>query len=151
MAEELFHIRDAREDDLGYCTSYAFAEGMGGIDSTENLRVAVDDIDEVVGFLRLTFDEVGVAHVNPVVTYPTWRGVGVGRALVEDALETQGELRLVSRGSSLTFYEALGFVPVDWADIRGEIVAECDECELFDECGPVPLGKKLQRPSEGVD
>lgn len=142
MTEELFHIRDAREDDLPFCTSYANAEGMSAIESAKNLRVAVNEDDEVVGFLRLAFSDEGVAHVNPVVTHPTWRGVGVGRALIMDALDRQGELRLVARGSSLGFYRKLGFDDLGWDGIYDKVAAECDECDLFDECAPVPLIRK---------
>lgn len=136
-----FHIRDARQDDLAHADALAYAEGMGTIESVENVRVAVNDVDEVIGFLRLVFDEGNVAHVNPVVIHPSWRGRGVGRALVEDAAARAGELRLVSRGTSLAFYRALGFVDLPWSAIEPDIVAECDGCELYDVCGPVPMGR----------
>lgn len=141
MASELFRIRDARLDEKPVLDAYANAEGMDGLPSVERVRVAANEDDEVVGFLRIALDAAGVAHVNPVVVHETWRGFGVGRALVDEALADYGELRLVSRGTSLPFYEALGFEPIAWDLIKPEIAAECDECELYSECGPVPMAK----------
>lgn len=141
MADELFTLRPAREDDMPYLDSYAYAEGMPNIPSPQNVTVAVNADDVPVGFIRINPDEAGVAHVNPVVTCATWRGYGVGRALVEDALRRFGELRLVSRGSSLAFYRALGFEDVPWDAIKPQIAAECDGCELYDECRPQPVRK----------
>lgn len=139
---DLFHIRDARPDDWATLNAYAYAEGMDNLPSLERVRVAVNDADEVVGFIRITIGGNGVAHINPVVTYASWRGYGVGRALAEEALAHYGELRLVSRGSSRAFYDAMGYRCIAWDDIEPEVAGECDGCEMRDECGPTPMGKK---------
>ncbi|WP_139653677.1 GNAT family N-acetyltransferase [Raoultibacter phocaeensis] len=139
---ELFTIRHAEPGDCATLTAYSSLEGMGPIEPGDTVRVAVSDDGDIVGFIRLVFDSAGVCHINPVVVYSTWRGFGVGRALVEGALGEFGELRLVSRGTSRAFYEALGFEAIPWDDIHPPIVEECDECELFDECSPLPMRKK---------
>ncbi|MEG1397363.1 MAG: GNAT family N-acetyltransferase [Raoultibacter sp.] len=141
MSEALFFLRAASDRDLPVLDSYAAAEGMGNIPCADHVCVAVNDSDEIVGFIRLVFDDAKVCHVNPVVVYPSWRGVGLGRALIDYAAQRFGEVRLVSRGSSLAFYEALGFTPLPWDEIKPEIVEECTECELRDECHPVPLSR----------
>lgn len=139
MGNEPFRIRAAREEDLATLSAYAYAEGMGDIEATDGVTVAANEADEPVGFIRIVTDEAGVAHVNPVIVYPTWRGLNVGRALMEDASARYGELRLVSRGSSKPFYDALGFSPIGWESIKPEIAAECDDCELREECTPQPM------------
>ncbi|MBX9034973.1 GNAT family N-acetyltransferase [Gordonibacter massiliensis (ex Traore et al. 2017)] len=144
MTDELFTIRDARADDKPVLDAYANAEGMDAIPDIEGVRVAVNGDDEVVGFIRIALDEEdGTAFVNPVITHETWRGYGVGRALMDEALARHGELRLVSRGGSLPFYEALGYERIGWDLIKMELVDDCDHCELRDECGPVPMRKRL--------
>lgn len=145
MSNDLFSLRPARDDDMPLINAYAYAEGMPDIPNTEGVTVAANADDEPVGFIRIAFDDAGVAHVNPVVTYTAWRGYGVGRALVEDALARFGELRLVSRGGSLAFYRALGFEDAEWDAIKPSIAAECDGCELRDECQPQPVAKKLAK------
>lgn len=142
MTNELFTIRDARPDDKAVLDAYANAEGMDAIPSIEGVRVAANEDDEVVGFIRVSLNGEGVAFVNPVITHETWRGFGVGRALMEEALERYGEVRLVSRGVSKAFYEALGYEPIEWDDIEMTLVDDCDHCELREECGPQPMGKK---------
>ncbi len=144
MADELFSIRDAREDDKPVFDAYCNAEGMDAIPSIERVRVAVNEDDEVVGFIRIALDDEGVAFVNPVITHATWRGFGVGRALMDEALARYGELRLVSRGQSLAFYEALGYERIGWDLIKMALVEDCEECELRDECGPVPMRKRAE-------
>ncbi|MBC2890243.1 GNAT family N-acetyltransferase [Gordonibacter massiliensis (ex Traore et al. 2017)] len=144
MTDELFTIRDARADDKPVLDAYANAEGMDAIPDIEGVRVAVNGDDEVVGFIRIALDEEdGTAFVNPVITHETWRGYGVGRALMDEALARHGELRLVSRGGSLPFYEALGYERIGWDLIKMALVDDCDHCELRDECGPVPMRKRL--------
>ena len=144
MTDDLFTIRDARADDKPVLDAYANAEGMDAIPDIEGVRVAVNGDDEVVGFIRIALDEEdGTAFVNPVITHETWRGYGVGRALMDEALARHGELRLVSRGGSLPFYEALGYERIGWDLIKMALVDDCDHCELRDECGPVPMRKRL--------
>lgn len=139
MSTALFSIRAAEECDQASINTFAHAEGMDSIAVLEHVFVAVNETDEVVGFIRIAFDEKRVAHVNPVVVYSTWRGFGVGRALTEYVQDLFGELRLVSRGGSKAFYEALGFIPCTWEDIYPPIAQECDGCEMKDECGPTPM------------
>lgn len=141
MPDAPFTLRDAREGDLVYLNAYAAAEGMDALPSAAGVRVAVNEGDVPVGFLRLQKGENGVFHVNPVVTCATWRGWGVGRALVEEALATCGELRLVARGASIPFYIALGFKELSWDAIAPEIAADCDGCEMRGECRPLPMGR----------
>ena len=143
MNDELFALRPAREGDMDLINAYAYAEGMPDVPGIEGVTVAANSDDEPVGFIRIVLDDAGVAHINPVVTYEPWRGYGVGRALVEDALVRHGELRLVSRGGSLAFYRALGFEDIPWEAVKPEIAAECDGCELYEECTPQPVEKKF--------
>lgn len=142
MNDTLFSIRSAEECDLASINAFAHAEGMDSIDTVESVFSAVNTDDELVGFIRIAFDDASIAHVNPVVVYHTWRGFGVGRALTKYALERFGELRLVSRGNSKPFYEALGFTSCAWEDIYPPIAQECDGCEMREECNPTPMKKQ---------
>ena len=138
--KELFTIRDARASDMELIDAYAHAEGMDRMPGLERIRVAVNDEDVAVGFCRLQDDVNGIAYVNPIVTCQTWRGYGVGRALIKDARETAGELRLISRGASEGFYRKLGFVEMPWSEVDLEAASEdCDNCPWRDACGPVPM------------
>ena len=85
-------------------------------------------------------DVNGIAYVNPIVVYPTWRGYNVGRALMDDAHALAGELRLIARGTSVGFYRKLGFVDMPWEDVDLEAAEEdCDNCPYRESCGPVPM------------
>lgn len=120
--------------------AYANAEGMDVIPGPARVRVAVDSSDAVVGFCRLQDDVNGIAYVNPIVTYSAWRGYGVGRALILDALEQAGELRLIARGASVGFYRRLGFEEMPWDEVDLEAAEEeCDSCPYRADCGPVPM------------
>ena len=143
MSDSLFSIREAREEDLPYVNSYAYNEGMDAIPGLELLWVAVNDDDVPVGFIRLSNIDGDVAYINPIVTLASWRGFGVGKALVEFAHGLYPELRLVSRGTSHAFYEALGYRDCAWEDIVPEVANECDGCPMYDECGPRPMVKRV--------
>ena len=125
---------------MGLIDAYAHAEGMDKIPGPDRVRVAVNDDDVVVGFCRLQDDVNGVAYVNPIVTYAPWRGYGVGKALIADARDRVGELRLISRGTSEGFYRKLGFVEMPWSNVDLEAASEdCDNCPYRAACGPVPM------------
>lgn len=136
---DLFTLRSAKADDIELLNAYAYREGMDDLPSLDRVRVAVNDADEPVGFIRIALDDAGAAFVNPVVVYSAWRGYGVGRALVESALREYGELRLVSRGSSKGFYSALGFEECGWDLISEGVTDDCAHCDIRGECGPQPM------------
>lgn len=136
---DLFTLRPARPSDKALLDSYTYAEGMDNIPDVEGVTVAVNAEDMPVGFIRIVQDAEGVAHIYPIVTYSAWRGYGVGRALVDDAVAHFGELRLVSRGSSRGFYEALGFEECDWSMISPGMSEDCPNCSWRDECDPCPM------------
>ncbi len=141
MNDAMFTLRAARESDRALIDAYAYSEGMDHLPSLERVTVAANGQDEPVGFIRIALNSQGVAHINPVVVYREWRGYGVGRALVEDAEAHYGELRLVSRGSSKPFYDALGYEECGWDMIEPGVSDDCDGCELRAECGPCPMRK----------
>ena len=138
---ELFTLRPARPEDKDVIDTYAYWEGMDQMPSVDSITVAESAAGDVVGFVRVAQGVNGIYHVNPVVTVSTWRGYGVGRALMEDAFKHYGELRLVARGSAVGFYERLGFTEITWDDIDKAEVDDCDHCPMRQECGPVPMGK----------
>lgn len=139
---ELFSLRPAVEADRPYLDSYTYAEGMDYLPSLDGVTVAANAGDEPVGLIRIVRDSMGVAHINPVVVHASWRGYGVGKALVDDAQQRFGELRLVSRGSSKPFYDALGFEECGWEMIEKGVSEDCDGCELRDECCPQPMRRR---------
>ncbi len=147
---ELFTLHDAHPSNLEAINCLSHSEGFGVVEKGDTVRVALNEDGEVVGFMRLVFDDSGVCHINPVVVYSTWRRFGVGRALMNDALKRYGEVRLVSRGSSLHFYEALGYESCEWDEIKSEVAAECDECEMREECNPSPMKAILAYPEYGT-
>lgn len=139
MTDELFTLRPAREADRAYLDLYTYAEGMDYLPSLEGVTVAANADDEPVGFIRIAQGANGFAHVNPVVVHASWRGYGVGQALVDDAQRTYGELRLIARGSSKPFYDKLGFAECDWGDVDTTVTEDCDGCPMREECAPCPM------------
>ena len=135
----LFTLRDARESDIPMINAYTYAEGMDNIPSLDNVRVAANADDVAVGFIRIQHCADGRAYINPMATYSAWRGYGVGRALIQDAIEREGALWFVSRGGSIGFYERMGCVACDWEEIHPDIASDCDGCPMRDECGPLPM------------
>lgn len=137
---DLFTIRDAVETDAVLVNHYAGLEGMEFMPNMEHIRVAVNDDDQAVGFCRIQKTTEGIAYINPIVVLGSWRGYGVGRALIEDAHEREGMLCLVSRGPVTAFYRKLGFVDMPWDEVDLEAASEdCDNCSIRDECNPVPM------------
>ena len=141
-SSEYVTLRPARDGDLKLLNAYNAQAGMDDMLDIAGVTVAVEKTDTPVGHIRIAYGDNGVAHVNPVVVYAPWRGIGVGRALMEDALERTGELRLIARGESVPFYRALGFAEIPWEDIAPGVTDDCSACTWRDECSPVPMGRK---------
>ena len=140
MTDELFTIRDATDEDLPVIDAYAYAEGMDDMPNAEGIRVAVEASGAIVGFCRMFRADDGNDYVRPMVTYPTWRGYGVGRALIEDALaRSNGQLLLISRGWSKAFYTACSFEDATWEDLDEVVREDCTYCEMREECNPQPM------------
>lgn len=137
--EAIYTLRPACEADRAAIELMCGLEGMDTFDDMSEAMVAVNETGEAVGFIRIVVGANGIAYVNPVVVYPTWRGLGVGRALTDDAQERAGELRLVSRGASRAFYERMGFSACDWDMIEPGVSEDCDHCSWRDECAPQPM------------
>jgi predicted GNAT family N-acyltransferase len=95
-----------------------------GIDPTLDWDGLDDQCDHFVAYLF--HNPVGVARLRPldttiaklerVAVLKTWRGLGIGQGLVKAAIHratTQGitTLTLHAQLPSVSFYEALGFIP----------------------------------------
>ncbi len=141
---ELFTLRAAKPEDKQLIDVYTYHEGMDFVPGLEGITVAVNADDLPVGFIRIKKDRAGIANIYPIVINAQWRGYGVGKRLVEDALETYGELRLVSRGSAYGFYKSLGFEECDWSLIDPDAAEDCPSCTMRDECDPQPMRKLVR-------
>ncbi len=111
---------------------------MGTLSGFEDTLVATDANGAIVAFCRLRIYE-GIAHVNPIVVDESLRGHGVGAALMGAARERYGELRFVARGSAVGFYKFIGCTPVPWEEIAPEVAHDCDDCDEYETCHPLPM------------
>lgn len=141
--DALYALRPAREADRPAIELMLGLEGMDVFEGLDDVTVAVNGSDEPVGFIRIAVGPNGVAYVNPVIVYRTWRGLGVGQALTDAAQARHGELRLVSRGASKPFYDAMGFKACGWDEIVPGVSEDCDHCSWRDECAPVPMKRAI--------
>ena len=107
--------------------------------------VAVDEADEVVGYLRIQHTDKG-PHVAPIAVREGWQGRGVGRVLMADALERHGTLKLVSRGDVAGFYRSLGCTPIPFEEISGDLEEDCEHCPDRSECRPVAFALAKEQP-----
>lgn len=138
QVHDLVTLRPANDEERISINALLASEGFDQVETVLGITVAANEDDEMVGFVRVQDDDEGCAHIYPVVVYETWRGFGVGRVLVEQVMEDRGQVKLISRGHSNKFYEALGFEKAPWEDMADFVVDDCNACELRDECGPQP-------------
>lgn len=146
MAQEgfsLFYIRKAMEADYAAIALLLESEGMGVPAAYLDGYVAANDNDEPVGYIRVQETEQG-PHVAPVAVFSAWRGLGIGRALMDHELCRCGSLKLVAQGSSAPFYRALGYREISFSQISCQLEEDCGACEHASECGPVPFMKSYE-------
>jgi predicted N-acetyltransferase YhbS len=141
-----YTIRAFRDVDLPYLNLLLQQEGMALLQADDLCQsfVAVNSAGEPVGFIRILKVDDAVnpaassAYVYPVAVFSHWRGHGVGRALVQQALRKYGELRLVACRDSRDFYPKCGFESVGWEQIAGLITRDCELCPDLKTCDPQP-------------
>ncbi|MDR2672158.1 MAG: GNAT family N-acetyltransferase [Coriobacteriales bacterium] len=149
----LFTIRSAHKRDLPWLHLLFEQDGMPHPPESDllNGRVAVNDVDEPVGFIRVlelgdeTNPQASGAYVYPVIVFEQWRKHGVGKALIKQALLDFGELRLVACRDSRGFYPRCGFVPLEWEKIAGPIARDCELCPDLATCDPQPFVAQADR------
>jgi predicted N-acetyltransferase YhbS len=129
-------LRALKSEDVDRVLSLGEEAQMGILKNLDAVTVAVNEQDEVLGFLRITSID-GICYVNPVVVAPQWQGRGIGRNLMLNALEKYDELRFVSRSSCIDFYVKLHCETIPWDMISPQIAQDCEDCELM--CSPQPM------------
>ena len=114
----------------------------------ENARdfyVYVDD-DGVGGLVALHIDLIDLAEVRSLVVRNRLRGQGIGRKLVEVAIQEARQLEM-SRVYTFTripqFFEGLGFSEVDRAELPYKAFKDCLQCPLFPGCDETALMKDV--------
>lgn len=131
-----FTLRPAQAHDEDAVRTLMAWGGMALATDWQTATVAVDDDDNVVGYLRVQLTDKG-PHVAPVAVVDGWQGRGVGRALMDEALKRHGYLKLVSRGEAAGFYRSIGCEEIDFDEISGELEEDCVHCPDREACQPV--------------
>jgi GNAT superfamily N-acetyltransferase len=144
--DELFHIRSVSEIDYPYIVTLLTEEGLGIPLQWREGTAAVNDDDELVGYIYIQRTAVG-SHVAPIAVFSGWRGRGVGQALIQFELERNKTLKLVARGDSVGFYRALEFSEISFCEISDELEEDCNVCMYREECGPVAFIKHADKTS----
>lgn len=108
--------------------------------------IAMDN-SKIVGFTALHIHTYELAEVRSLIVESTYRGKGVGKALVLGAIEEAKKLG-IKEVLSLTyepeFFRKLGFVEIPKESIpEHKIWADCIRCKHFPICNEISLIKKL--------
>ena len=110
-------------------------------ENARDFHVYVDDRG-VGGLVALHIDLIDLAEVRSLVVHPDLRGNGIGRQLVEAAIAEAQYLEM-SRVYLFTripaFFERLGFVAVDRAELPYKAFKDCLQCPLFPGCDETAL------------
>ncbi|MBW7862953.1 MAG: N-acetyltransferase [Candidatus Hydrogenedens sp.] len=120
----------------------------------ENVRdffVYVDG-DGLGGLVALHIDMVDLAEIRSLVVRPGLRGRGVGRRLVQAALQEADDLdigRVYAFTRMPEFFEKTGFRVVDRGELPYKVFKDCQRCPLYPGCDEVAMLRNL-RPEPGI-
>ena len=145
-----FTLRKAQARDEEPIRTLMATGGMGVAPDWQDAMVAVTDADRPIGYLRVQVTDKG-PHVAPVAVFPYWQGQGIGRALMEDALERFGMLKLVARGEAADFYRKLGYREIPLDEISGDLGEDCANCPDRVTCQPIAFALQKGHPVEGAN
>ncbi len=114
-------------------------------ENARDFHVYVDD-SGVVGLAALHIDLIDLAEVRSLVVRKGQRGSGIGRLLVEAAIEEARQLN-IARVYTFTripdFFQRIGFSIVDRAELPYKAFKDCLKCPLFPGCDETALLKQL--------
>lgn len=147
---EGFSLRPAQPRDEESVRTLMAVGGMGVASDWQEAMVAVTDADVPIGYLRVQLTDKG-PHVAPVAVFPYWQGKGIGRALMQDALERFGMLKLVARGEVADFYRKLGYQEISLDEISGDLGEDCEHCPDKLTCQPVAFMLRREDEAAGED
>jgi len=101
----------------------------------------------VIGFLALHIHTPELSEIRSLIVEDAFRGLGIGKALILNALEEAGDLglkELLSLTYHQRFFEKLGFIEIPKESLpEHKIWADCIKCKHFPVCNEVSLIKKL--------
>ena len=116
-------------------------------ENARDFHVFVDD-HGVGGLTALHIDLEDLAEVRSLVVRRDLRGAGVGRMLVEAAINEARQLD-IARVYTFTripaFFQRLGFSVVDRGELPYKAFKDCLECPLFPGCDETALIHELNR------
>lgn len=102
--------------------------------------------DKVVGCVALHIVWKDLAEVRSLAVEEEYRGLGLGKLLVERAVEDARELS-IPKVFALTyvpdFFEKLGFTRIEKSELPHQVWADCVKCHKFPDCGEIPLTLNL--------
>jgi amino-acid N-acetyltransferase len=114
-----------------------------------NIRsYTVANVDgRIVGYVALHVHSVRLGEIRSLLVDPAYRGRGIGRALVEHALDEATALGL-KEVLALTyegdFFRSLEFVEIPKETVpEHKIWADCIKCKHFPVCNEISLVKSL--------
>lgn len=116
-------------------------------DHARDFSVFVDpETQRLVGCCALQFCWEDLAEVRSLAVKETYRKQGVGRQLVDAALE-EASSYAVKRVFTLTyrpeFFERMGFKRVDRSRLPLKIWADCIACVKFPDCDEIAMMKPI--------
>ncbi len=109
--------------------------------------LAKDDDDNIVGFGALHFHAFDLAEVRSLIVSDKCRGLGIGKAIVEELLN-EGKALDVKKIFTLTyvkaFFESIGFEEIPKESLPAhKIWADCIKCKHFPVCDEIALIKTI--------
>jgi len=118
----------------------------------ENLQMfLVAEVDEaIVGCCALEIIWSDLAEIKSLAVGPARKGQGLGRALVETAVEQARQLG-VPRVFALTlepgFFERLGFAVVQKEELPMKVWSDCARCPKQQECDEIAVARTVAETS----
>ena len=111
----------------------------------ENVRdyvVVKDSEDQLAGCAALHVVWEDLAEIKAVAVAEEWQSKGLGAYLVTSRIEEAKEMGIATAfllTHKPTFYEKLGFTPVDVMSLPRKVWGECMRCPKFPACNEIAM------------
>lgn len=119
-------------------------KSLGQIYETLREFVVAVDGDQVVGAAALHIDWADLAEIRSVVVAPERVSEGIGRSLIEKQVEVARELgieRVFVLTDKVAWFNKLGFMPIDKAELPHKVWRDCVNCPIFTKCTEEALAR----------
>ncbi len=110
-------------------------------------RICCDDKGQITGCCALSIMWLDLAEIRSLAVKPEYFGRGIGKKLVEDAIEEAkglGIKKVFALTYETDFFRKVGFHVIEKNQLPHKVWTDCIRCPMRDNCNEIPVLRNIE-------